>query len=78
MSLANEESRAAPRNRDNGAGKLYFVKGLKKADEMPDILRGIDREQGCIVVVRPDQYVAHVLPLDARDELTAFFGGFLR
>ena len=28
-------------------------------------MRGIDREGGCIVVVRPDQYVAHVLPLDA-------------
>jgi phenol 2-monooxygenase len=27
-------------------------------------MRGIDRERGCIVVVRPDQYTAHVLPLD--------------
>jgi phenol 2-monooxygenase len=36
--------------------------------------RGIDRG-GCVVVVRPDQYVAHVLPLTARDELTAFFEG---
>ena len=27
-------------------------------------MRGIDRERGCMVVVRPDQYVAHVLPLD--------------
>jgi phenol 2-monooxygenase len=34
--------------------------------------RGIDRG-GCVVVVRPDQYVAHVLPLTARDELTRFF-----
>lgn len=34
--------------------------------------RGIDRG-GCVVVVRPDQYVAHVLPLTARDELAAFF-----
>ena len=39
--------------------------------------RGIDTAQGCIVVVRPDQYVAQVLPITARDELTAFFGGFL-
>ncbi|HEV3303756.1 MAG TPA: FAD-binding monooxygenase, partial [Planctomycetaceae bacterium] len=39
----------------------------------PDIfeLRGIDREKGAIVVVRPDQYVSNVLPLDAHDELTA-------
>jgi phenol 2-monooxygenase len=45
----------------------------------PDIfdLRGIDRARGAIVVVRPDQYVSNVLPLDAHDELTAFFGGFL-
>ena len=45
----------------------------------PDIfeLRGIDREKGAIVVVRPDQYVSNVLPLDALDELTAFFGRFL-
>jgi phenol 2-monooxygenase len=45
----------------------------------PDIfeLRRIDREKGAIVVVRPDQYVSNVLPLDAHDELTAFFGRFL-
>jgi phenol 2-monooxygenase len=30
-----------------------------------------------MVVVRPDQYVAHVLPLDARGELADFFAGFL-
>ena len=45
----------------------------------PDIfeLRGVDRAAGALVVVRPDQYVAHVLPLDGYAELTAFFGGFL-
>ncbi len=40
-------------------------------------LRGIDREHGAMVVVRPDQYVANVLPLDAHDELAAFFGQFM-
>ncbi len=40
-------------------------------------MRGINRDKGCLVVVRPDQYVAHVLPLDARQELAAFFAGFL-
>ncbi|HWB44018.1 MAG TPA: 3-hydroxybenzoate 4-monooxygenase, partial [Hyphomicrobiaceae bacterium] len=40
-------------------------------------MRGIDRQEGCIVVVRPDQYVAHVLPLDAHAELAAFFDGFM-
>jgi phenol 2-monooxygenase (NADPH) len=34
--------------------------------------RGIGAE-GAIVVVRPDMYVAAVLPLDAREELTEFF-----
>ena len=45
----------------------------------PDIfdLREIDREQGALIVVRPDQYVAHVLPLDAYDELAAFFARFM-
>ncbi|GAB2466802.1 FAD-dependent monooxygenase [Xylanimonas ulmi] len=38
--------------------------------------RGIDRG-GVVVVVRPDQYVAAVLPLTARAELTAFFAGAL-
>ena len=40
-------------------------------------LRGIDRDAGCMVVVRPDQYVAHVLPLDAHDELAEFLSGIL-
>ena len=39
--------------------------------------RGIDRKTGCIVVVRPDQHVANVLPLDGFDELSAFFGAFM-
>ena len=41
-------------------------------------MRGINREQGCMIVVRPDQYVAHVLPLDGFAELRAFFAGILR
>ena len=40
-------------------------------------LRGIDRSAGCMVVVRPDQYVGHVLPLDAQDELADFLAGIL-
>ena len=45
----------------------------------PDIfdLRGIDRAQGALVVVRPDQYIAHVLPLDAYEALGSFFAGFM-
>ena len=40
-------------------------------------MRGIDREAGCMVVVRPDQYVAHVLPLDGYNQLASFFDGFM-
>ena len=40
--------------------------------------RGIDRAAGCIVVVRPDQYVGHVLPLEDREALARYFGGILR
>lgn len=40
-------------------------------------LRGIDRDRGCIVIARPDQYVAHILPLDAYDALAGFFDGFM-
>ncbi len=31
-----------------------------------------------MVVVRPDQYVANVLPLDAFEALAGFFAGFLK
>jgi phenol 2-monooxygenase len=40
-------------------------------------MRGIDREQGCMVVVRPDQYVGQVLPLDAHAELADYFARIL-
>jgi phenol 2-monooxygenase len=46
------------------------------ADPADDIfeLRGIDRG-GVVVVVRPDHYVANVLPLTATEDLGAFFAG---
>ena len=40
-------------------------------------MRGIDREAGCMVVIRPDQYVADVLPLDGHARLAAFFDGIM-
>jgi len=39
-------------------------------------MRGIDRNQGCMVVVRPDQYIANILPLDAYAGISEFFDGF--
>ena len=45
----------------------------------PDIFdhRGIDRKQGALLIVRPDQYVAQVLPLGDVEAITAFFEGLL-
>jgi 2-polyprenyl-6-methoxyphenol hydroxylase-like FAD-dependent oxidoreductase len=40
-------------------------------------LRGIDRQAGCMVVVRPDQYIGNILPLHATTELTAYFARFM-
>jgi phenol 2-monooxygenase len=40
-------------------------------------LRGIDRISGAMVVVRPDQYVSNILPLDAHEQLSAFFSRFM-
>jgi phenol 2-monooxygenase len=36
-------------------------------------MRGISMSEGCVVIVRPDQYVAAVLPLDQHRELCEFF-----
>ena len=41
-------------------------------------LRSIDKDKGCIVIVRPDQHIAALLPLTAHDELSAFFDVFMR
>ena len=53
-----------------------FCPDLKNRADIFNV-RGIDRTRGCMVVVRPDQYVAHVLPLDAFAELGSFFDGFM-
>ncbi|MHA7275816.1 FAD-binding monooxygenase [Arthrobacter sp. Hz1] len=57
-----------------GPFKLDYLEKVFGVDPDQDIyeLRGLDRE-GVVVVVRPDQYVAHVLPLTATTELAAFF-----
>ncbi len=53
-----------------------FCSELKGEDDIFE-QRGIDRADGCIVVVRPDQFVANVLPLDGVSELAAFFDRFM-
>jgi len=57
-----------------------FSAQIKPGKPAPDIfdLRGVDRAQGALVVVRPDQYIALVLPLKAHQALTDFFAGFMR
>ncbi len=40
-------------------------------------LRGIDRQAGVMVIVRPDQYVADLLPLDDYHRLSEYFDRFM-
>jgi 2-polyprenyl-6-methoxyphenol hydroxylase-like FAD-dependent oxidoreductase len=53
-----------------------FCPDMKYGQDIFD-MRGIDRDHGCLVLVRPDQYIAHVLPLDAHQILSKFFAGFM-
>ncbi|MFL4472103.1 FAD-dependent monooxygenase [Tateyamaria armeniaca] len=64
-------------------GRLHltdYEKVFCPAPAGPDIfdLRGIDRTCGAAVIVRPDQYVSDVVPLDAHDKIDAFFDSILR
>ena len=74
------ELRDAPRvfRPDYGPFGLMQFDRVYSVDPGMDIFeeRAISRD-GAVVVVRPDQYVAQVLPLDATDELAAFFEGVL-
>ncbi|MDP9999348.1 FAD-binding monooxygenase [Pseudarthrobacter sulfonivorans] len=61
-----------------GPFRLTDYEKVYAADPAADIfeLRGLERS-GVLVVVRPDQYVANVLPLTATAELAAFFAPLL-
>mgnify|MGYP001812085106 CR=1 FL=1 len=76
LALENLPSFLLPRK---GRFALIDYEKIFCCDPRSDIfeMRGIDRKQGCLVVVRPDQYVAHVLPFDGHGELAAFFDGFM-
>lgn len=52
-----------------------FCPDLKSGQNIFE-MRGIHRA-GAVVVVRPDQYIAHVLPFDGTAQLTAFFDAFM-
>jgi phenol 2-monooxygenase len=62
-----------------GPFKLTDYEKVYATDPKADIfdLRGLDRG-GVVVVVRPDQYVANVLPLSATTEMAEFFGPLLK
>ena len=49
----------------------------KRPDENVFDMRGIDRQTGCIVIVRPDQYVATILALEDVNGLASFFDRFM-
>ena len=51
-----------------------FCADLISGNDVYD-MRNINRDTGCIVIVRPDQYVANIVPLDAQDDLATFFDG---
>jgi phenol 2-monooxygenase len=61
-----------------GPFQLTDYEKVYASDPAADIfeLRGLDR-CGVVVVVRPDQYVANVLPLTATAELAEFFAALL-
>lgn len=61
-----------------GPFKLRYLEKVYGVDRKEDIfdVRDIDRA-GVVVVVRPDQYVANILPLTATAELGAFFAPIL-
>ena len=54
-----------------------FSAYLRQGDTEIYERRGINREEGALIIVRPDQYIAHVLPLSAHQELAEFFAGFM-
>lgn len=38
---------------------------------------GVDKETGCVVIVRPDGYVGHLGTLDDVEDIDAYFDGFM-
>lgn len=38
---------------------------------------GIDPEEGCVIILRPDQYISYIGPVDDYEALDKFFSGFM-
>lgn len=76
--LAHEEMPSLLRPQKGAFGLIDYEKvfcaDTRKGQDIFD-LRGVDRNAGAIVIVRPDQYVAQVLPLDTQPRVADFFRG---
>lgn len=55
--------------------KIFCI-GSKNGEDIFK-LREINKETGCLVVVRPDQHIANILPLKAFSEISEFFDKFM-
>jgi hypothetical protein len=77
LALAQLPSLLLPRK--GRYGLVDYEKAFTPDPKREDVfdLRRIARDRGALVVVRPDQYVSHVLPLDAHAELAEFFAPLL-
>ena len=53
-----------------------FCPDVKTGPDLFDI-RGLDRTTGVLLIMRPDQYIAQVLPLDNVSSLCTFFDAFM-
>lgn len=55
---------------------LGNIPGLEASQDIYQ-LRGVDRSKGAVVVVRPDQYIAQVLPLDEFAAFDEYFATYM-
>ena len=63
-----------------GSGDLEGkLKIYDEIDEGEDIfeMRGINKEEGCVVIVRPDQHVSKIFSLESVDSIRSFFEAFM-
>ncbi len=60
-------------------GLTDYEKVFSPAINGPDVfdLRAINRAKGALVLIRPDQHIAHIVPLSAVDELKTFISHIL-
>jgi phenol 2-monooxygenase len=65
------------RPRKGRFGIVDYEKVFAPDPQRDDIfdLRGVDRDSGAIVLVRPDQFIADLLPLDGHSQLQEFLAG---